>query len=214
MIEINDNDVVLNPISGLRGKRAHNLPKGDLVAFVWLNDDAFGDWSHPELSLRVVRECKDGQSSTWTDETELITIKYQRNRMNRPTPSPHDRPAKGFLAGKVRGGEHFASVWCQSYGGKVEGQLGYYGEIRSIQAGLDLIDRANEAVSWRNNEKLAKALGKVGDSLLTLIAGLQRIGVKVVIRKGKLCKKHPAIDTNALPSYEQVVTHNENLSNA
>jgi hypothetical protein len=180
MMNINDDDLVLKPVSGLRGKRPHSLPKGNLVAFVWLDVSSVYDYSgkyeHPTLSLRVQYEANYGDGQKHHEDMELLEVRFQRNRLDG---DGIKNPARGFLAGQEPG------RWSISYGPKVSGDLCHR---RLVQAGLDLLERANEATRYSADEKLCRSLSRKDCDLLTMIAGLQRIGVTVVVRRGKPAK--------------------------
>lgn len=175
-IEIKDTDLVLKPISGLRGKRPHGLPKGELKAFVWLDDGYSGtEYAHPMLSLRITHDQGYGPI-----DTELLSIKFQRNRIDRP--DTIRTPARGFMKGPTRS-QWSNGKWSICYAGQVTARL--Y-DTRLLQVGLDLIERAKETIKYRNNEKVSRILSRDSCELLNLIAGLQRVGVKIVIRDGRI----------------------------
>lgn len=182
-------DVVLKPISGLRGKRSHNLPKGDLYAIVWLAENfdsqmSFGErFCHPEINLFIVSKDMSGVAPMF-ERRELLVMTYQRTDMTCSSESrKYLRGAKGFLRGAST-----RNRWSTAYAPKISGDMNYF---KYFQAGVDLIERAKEAVSYDKNYNLARSLNKHDDDILTMIAGLQRIGVTVIVRNGRMAKKAP-----------------------
>lgn len=181
-MQIKTTDLVLKPIKGLRGKRPHNLPKGEIRAYVSINAYSNGGpaYQHPTVDLRVHNE----KGTYGPSDTELCEIRFQRNWMNYDDTGistwKNDVPARGFMIGC----DNAPGKWNTCYAAKVSGDF-THSDGRYLQAGIDLMQRAYEAVSYSTNPKLAKALGKAHCDLLKLIAGFQRIGVVVVIRDGK-----------------------------
>lgn len=165
----NNDNLVLKPLAGMRGKK-HDTLKGCTVEAVV---DLFDGWArdgyhHPTLTLHKVGRYSDGHEF----KRKMLEIRFQRNDITRkPEWRTEAEPAaRGFLAGE-RG------VWGRAYAGHIEGELGY---VDYLTTGLTLLERAKEAV--KKNDKLYRNLSKYDDALLSLIVGLRRIGVTVVVR--------------------------------
>jgi hypothetical protein len=178
-----DNDLILKPISGLRGKRHKSIPAGQLYAVVWLNENSQSDWCHPELELGVYYTCKT--STTVYDERKtLLSIRYQRTDRTKDKYSKSQgtppAPSIGFMRGNAPKGQ-----WSRSYAMKITSESQWGNNINKFEAAVGLIQRAFDAVSYDKSPKIYRILSKIDDDLLTLIAGLQRIGVTIVIKNGR-----------------------------
>ena len=172
-------DIILNPLKGMRGKRYDNLKQCTVEAHVHLNDRHSGQYHHPFVTLKKVRTYDNGERCTW----DMLTIRYQRNDVRLDALKdykrdlPPEKPVSGFLASYKR-------CWSGAYAAKISGDLS---ESDYMQTALKLIDRANEAIEA--DDKLRRNLAKRRCQLLKLIAGLQRIGVTVVLHGAKLWRK-------------------------
>jgi hypothetical protein len=181
-INISPDDVVLKPVSGLRGKRHANIPKGDLYAIVWLQEKMNDNFCHPELELVVAYQTKIDHNY-YDERKSLLTVKFQRNNAykdNRP-----GARSSGFMCGNAP-----RNKWSISYGMKIVSESLWGYSVKGFMAAVGLLQRAMDNISYNNNPKLYMSLSRKGDDLLSLIAGLQRIGVTIVIRNGRLAKRN------------------------
>lgn len=178
------NDVVLTPKTGLRGKRNAMFKDGKLTATVYTDTGKHADdYSMPSLSLQVERTWSDGTAY----EDAILSVAFQRTRI-RPgvEGSEYHVAASGFLDGKD------GKKWSQSYAGRIEARLQ---NANMLEAGLGILARARESLRDRAVVRLAAG----SCELLTLIVGLQRIGVVVTIRNGK-----PLTSPNRAPAQYQL----------
>lgn len=172
-----DTDIVLKPLSGLRGKRADTLKGCHVEAHIFLSDGNGNDqWNHPVVTLEKVRVYDDGERSAYT----MLDIRYQRTNVNMRIDgwTPRER-ARGFIKGP-------GGCWSYSYAAKISAEMS---SMDLLSTGLKLLERASEAVrdyDQPNGERLHRALCKVNDQLLTLIVGFRKIGVTVVVHNARL----------------------------
>lgn len=167
-----DTDLVILPVKGLRGKRHHLIGKGNLLAIVNLGFSYRGnqpEYTHPSVVLTVER------GDEWSDTT-LCELSFQRNRLGM---SEYDSASPDYL----QSGD--GSVWCQTYAANVTARLE---RADYLAVGLELIARAHEALPSFSDDPDVVAAKAVANrcELSKLIEGFKRIGVRVVIRHGKV----------------------------
>jgi len=73
---------------------------------------------------------------------------------------------------------------------KIESESQWGHNIERFQAAVGLIQRALDVISCNSNEKLYRSLYRHNDQLLNVIAGLQRIGVTIVVKNGRKSKRN------------------------
>lgn len=171
-------NLILKPLKGMRGKRYDTLKGCTVTAMVDLADGYRDDYHHPVLTLKKVREYDTGDSSDY----ELMSVRFQRHNVDRNSTRGWTQPRmRGFLRG-ARG------CWSHTYGGEVRGNAE---RLDYLTTGLGLIERANDAV--RKDDALSRKLGRLGCDMTTLIVGLRKIGVTVVIRNAKPVKEYSLV---------------------
>lgn len=190
--EIAPTDMLLEPIRHTRGKRNALIGKGTVYAVVHVNPEGcptqWGNgYSHPSLTLYVEQEQEwnDGHKS----DTTLCSIVFQRNRMDIASDEDnrYNRKVGGMLGGTN------GKVWSQSYAGKIEAQLD---KLSYLTVGLGIMERADQVMSYSYGDDHGKGEGyKVrqglgGCDLSILIAGLLRVGVKVLVKRGQEILAH------------------------
>ncbi len=166
-----NNDLIIKSKSGMRGKRSDATKGGRIEARVYLGGDYEG-YGHPSVSLVVVRTW---ESTKEEYDTTLLSVGFQRNRQL----GLYDVPAKGFMKGPT------GRTYSGCYAGRVEGRLE---DIRHVDAGMRLLERAKEAIR-ESDGGLRIKLATANCDLLTLIVGLRKIGVTVVIKDAKKAKQ-------------------------
>ncbi len=174
-----DSDLVLAPKTGLRGRKHTLFGKNSrLVAIV--RTDANGGqgyphsaYGHPTLTLSLIRLWPLGGGLSEEYDTSLLTVGFQRTRLDVPHENPeYDREFHGFMGGT--NGRRFGAT----YAARVEGRLE---SSQYLAAGLEMIERAKEAI--KEDYKLRGALKNC--ELSSLMIGLRRIGIMVIVKDGR-----------------------------
>lgn len=167
---MNNDDMILPAIGGLRGKPHKLLQGGKVFASVHLGFSHWADkYCHPSLTLGVEKEWSGGETYTET----LLNIVFQRTDMRYA--GEYGRECGGFL-----GNDPSGRKWSTCYAGRVDNTLD---KRAHLEVGLGLLNRAYEAV--RSDDELRRTLNKKGCDLLELITGLQHIGIPVTVRNAR-----------------------------
>lgn len=195
-----ENDLIIKPLKGLRGK-PHELLKGNTIKAIVYFGPLHDGYSHPVLTLCVNKLICQGYDDR--EDKAMLHIKFLASSkaahlqacrndayLSEGASEAFDkRKASGFLRGPV------TTPVSTPFSGDIECRLD---NQAYLAVGLTLIERAKEAVGYGNSDKAydSKYRTKMHDKpeLLKLIVGLRLIGASIVIKNGKvdaLRRKHP-----------------------
>lgn len=147
------------PTRGSYSRRSYGRAYRPTVT-LYVNEARGGAWQHPKV---VIAWAPSGQRPTGIRDSVEIT--YQQSR-----PDRGQTRAAGFLA--------TALAWSTCYAGRIDARIGDHSDRMFLGWTLALIDAARGAL---RADPRAERITRRDDVVLTLIAGLQRLGVDVAI---------------------------------
>ncbi len=172
------NNLILTPANKLRGKPNAVLKGCRVEASVHLGDSRWNntEYSHPCVTLYKVGSWVEGIKSEEYSDT-LLSIVFQRNKMGT---SEYDKPCSSMFKGI------YNHAWGGCYAGKVQGD---FDQPTRMSVGLGLLERARDAIKSNDDVRREVYRRSRGCDLYTLVFGLLRIGIPVIIRDARFTRE-------------------------